>query len=146
GPMTAIAWIKAEPDGDRFETFLGRNDDSWRADVDWQGFVHWADGKDNRDAVGVTHVKNGVWHFFAGIYDGSTNYVYFGGKLEGVSRAIARVAGREGKTIIGSVEDYLSDRQFEGNVAQVAIFTNALSAEDVLRLYQSAEPGPAASK
>src|SRR5262249_13788736 len=49
GPMTAIAWIKAEPDGNRFETFLGRNDDSWRADVDWNGFVHWADGKDNRD-------------------------------------------------------------------------------------------------
>jgi len=87
-----------------------------------------------------------MWHFFAGIYDGGTNYVYLDGKLEGVSRALSRVAGREGKTIIGSVEDYLSDRQFEGSVAQVAIFTNALSAQDILRLYQSAGAGPGPSK
>jgi hypothetical protein len=139
GPMTAIAWIKARPAGNRFQTFLGRSDFSWRADVDWEGLMRWADGKDNSDAVGVTHVNNGKWYFFAGVYDGGTNYVYVNGKLEGISRAFSPVAGSDGPTIIGSVGDYLHDRQFQGSVAQVAIFTNALSAEDILRLYRSAD-------
>jgi hypothetical protein len=142
GPMTAIAWIKANPAGNRFQTFVGRSDFSWRADVDWEGLMRWADGKENADAVGVTHVNNGTWHFFAGIYDGGTNYVYVDGKLEGVSRAFSRVSGSDGKTFIGSVGDYVADRQFQGNVAQVAIFTNALSAQDILRLYQSADTAP----
>jgi hypothetical protein len=146
GPMTAIAWIKASLAGNRFQTFLGRSDYSWRADVDWQGLIRWADGKDNPDAVGVAQVNNGRWHFFAGVYDGGTNYVYVDGQLEGTSIAWSRVSGKDCQSLIGSVPDYLADRQFQGSIAQVSIFTNALSAQDILRIYQSAEPGPPSSK
>jgi hypothetical protein len=146
GPMTAVAWIKATPGVKRFQTFLGRGNNSWRADVDWFGIMRFADGNENPDAVGITMVNDGLWHFFAGVYDGATNYVYVDGKLEGVSRTVSRITGCECKTIIGSVGDYLSDRQFQGSLAQVAIYTNALEAAEILRLYQSAKPSTSAHK
>jgi hypothetical protein len=146
GPMTAIAWIKASAGVKRFQTFLGRGNSSWRADVDWYGILRWADGSENPDAVGITMVNDGLWHFFAGVYDGATNYVYVDGKLEGVSRTVSRITGCECKTIIGSVGDYLSDRQFQGSLAQVAIYTNAIEAAEILRLYQSANPSTSAHK
>jgi hypothetical protein len=142
GPMTATAWVKATPGVNRFQTFLGRANLSWRADVDWFGILRWADGNDNPDATGVTAVNDDYWHFFAGAYDGGTNYVYVDGKLQGVVAAPSRIVGCRCKTIIGSVGDYLTDRAFAGSVAQVAIYTNALSAAEILRLYQSAEPNP----
>jgi hypothetical protein len=143
GPMTAVAWIKAVPGERRFQTFLGRSNNSWRADVDWFGIMRWADGNENPDAIGITSVNDGLWHFFAGVYDGGTNYVYVDGKLEGVSRTVSQITGCDCKTIIGSVGDYLTDRQFQGSVAQVAIYTNALAATEVLRIYQAAEPSAA---
>jgi hypothetical protein len=146
GPMTAIAWVKATPGVKRFQTFLGRGNNSWRADVDWYGIMRWADGNENPDAIGVTPVNDGSWHFFAGVYDGSNNSVYVDGKLEGVSITMHRIAGCQCETIIGSVGDYLSDRQFQGGVAQVAIYTNALEAAEILRLYQSAQSATAAHK
>jgi hypothetical protein len=146
GPMTAIAWVKATPGVKRFQTFLGRGNSSWRADVDWYGIMRWADGNENPDAIGITMVNDGSWHFFAGVYDGATNSVYVDGKLEGVSRTVYPIAGCQCKTIIGSVGDYLSERQFQGSVAQVAIYTNALAAAEILRLYQSAESSRAAYK
>jgi hypothetical protein len=144
--MTAIAWIKASAGVKRFQTFLGRGNNSWRANVDWFGIMRFADGNENPDAVGITMVNDGLWHFFAGVFDGATNYVYVDGKLEGVSRTVSRITGCECKTIIGSVGDYLSDRQFQGSLAQVAIYTNALEAAEILRLYQSAKPSTSAHK
>ncbi len=141
GPITAIAWIKAKPGVSRFQTFLGRSDKSWRADVDAQGIARWANGRENPDAAG-TRVNDGMWHFFAGVYDGIMNYVYVDAKLEGAVRAPYPVAGDNGKTLIGSVADYPQARSFQGSVAQVAVFTNALSADDILRIYRSAEPTP----
>jgi len=146
GPMTAIAWIKAEPGANRFQTFLGRNDRSWRASVDGYGTMRWAAGNTNPDAVGKSRVDDGTWHFFAGVYDGARNYVYVDGKLGGTVNAPAPIAGSNGKTVIGTVEDYPRDRAFQGSVAQVAIFTNALSAADILRIYDSAEPTPSIEK
>jgi len=146
GPMTAIAWIKAVPGVKRFQTFLGRSDNSWRAAVDWSGIIRWADGRDNPDAVGQSHVDDGTWHFFAGIFDGAWSSLYVDGKLEGTVKAPVPPAGSVDKTIIGTVGDYLRVRPFEGSVAQVAIFTNALSADDILRIYRSAEVTPAAGK
>ncbi len=145
GPMTAIAWIKAAPGVNRFQTFLGRSDASWRASVDISGRMRWADGTLNSDAAGVTQVNDGAWHFFAGVYDGRRNYVYVDGKLEGMNGATSQISGSAGMTLIGSVTDY-SDRQFQGSVAQIAIYTNALSAADILRAYQSAELAPATEK
>jgi len=146
GPVTAIAWVKATPGVKRFQTFLGRRNSSWRADVDWYGILRWADGNENPDAVGITIINDGLWHFFAGVSDGATNYVYVDGKLEGISPTVSRISGCECKTIIGSVGDYLSDRQFQGSLAQVAIYTNAIEAAEILRLYQSAESSRAAYK
>lgn len=144
--MSAIAWIKATRGVNRFQTFLGRNDRSWRASVDWYGIMRWTAGNANPDTVGQSRVNDGAWHFFAGAYDGRMNSVYVDGKLEATVAASSSIAGSDGKTLIRTVGDYLHERKFQGSVAQVAIFTNALSAEDILRIYHSAEPTPSTDK
>jgi hypothetical protein len=146
GPMSAIAWIKATRGVNRFQTFLGRSDLSWRGSVNWYGIMRWTAGNANPDAVGQSRVNDGAWHFFAGAYNGRMNSAYVDGKLEATVAASSSIAGSDGKTLIGTVGDYLHKRQFQGSVAQVAILTNALRAEDILRIYHSAEPTPSTDK
>ena len=69
GPMTLLAWIKGAPADSRFQSFAGIDDQSWRADVDPTGNSHFADGS-NSDAVGARNINDGLWHSFAGVYDG----------------------------------------------------------------------------
>lgn len=149
GPITVVAWVKGAPaDTSRFQSFLGRSDNSWRADfgtagVPPEGAARFADGG-NPDAFGQTFINDGNWHFFTGIYDGSANtYVYIDGVPDGTNTA-GGVAGDPGADmLIGGVGDYIPSRLFKGSVAQVAVFTNALTAGQIQSLYYAGEVVPA---
>jgi Concanavalin A-like lectin/glucanases superfamily/Immunoglobulin I-set domain/Immunoglobulin domain len=130
--MTVVAWIKGGPADGRFQSFLGRSDGSWRADMD-PTYAHWADGSGN-DAVGGTGVNDGNWHFFAGVADGTNNYVYVDGALDGESSMTFNTGDPDHTMIIGGVGDYFG-RFFYGSVSQVAIYTNALTAAQIATLY-----------
>jgi len=141
--ITVVAWFKGAPADSRFQSFLGRGDGSWRADVDASGYAHFADGS-NPDATGTTFVNDGNWHFFAGVYDGATNYLYLDGALNVLGAASAAINGDESHDlVIGGVGDYIPGRLFKGSVAQVAVFTNALTASQIQKLYNAAELYPA---
>jgi len=142
GPITVIAWVKPSPAVNLFQAFFGRDDSSWRCNVDQNGVFRWANGNLNRDAVGVTRVDDEAWHFFAGVYDGTSNSLYVDGRREGFSDAPAPVAGAEVITMFGTVQDYRNRRAYQGSLAQVAVFTNALSAVEIQRIYQSARMDP----
>lgn len=151
GPITVVAWVKGGPaDTTRFQSFLGRSDSSWRADfgtagVPPNGAARFADGA-NPDAFGQTFINDGNWHYFAGIYDGSATYVYIDGALDGTNTAINGVPGAPtADMLIGGVGDYIPSRLFKGSVAQVAVFTNALTAGQIQTLYVAGELSPSVS-
>lgn len=148
GPMTVVAWVKGAPadTGARFQSFLGRSDSSWRADfgtpgVPPDGAARFADGG-NPDCAGQTFINDGNWHFFTGIYDGAATYVYIDGVLDGTNTAAGVGGDPAADMVIGGVGDYVPGRLFKGSVAQVAVFTNALTANQVQSLYLAGELAP----
>lgn len=135
--MSVVAWFKGAPADNRFQSFLGKSDNAWRADLDPNN-AHWADGGGNGDAVGATSVNDGNWHFYAGVYDGANNYVYIDGVLDGESSASPGFSGDPNRhVILGGVGDY-NGRNFLGSLSQVAVFTNALSAAQITALFDDA--------
>lgn len=144
GPITVVAWFKGAPaDTSRFQSFLGRSDSSWRADLGPENTDRWADGS-NPDCVGQTFVNDGNWHFFAGVYDGSANnFVYIDGAPDATNAATGAPGGDPtARMLIGGVGDYIPSRLFKGSVAQVAVFSSALTAAQVQTLYLAGELAP----
>src|ERR1044071_2456280 len=135
-PMTVVCWFKGGPTdyGNRFQSILGRSDASWRADMDAAGIVRFVDG--SPDCFGSTYANDNVWHFYSGVFDGAQEYVYLDGVLDATLLNIAH-SDPTADMRIGGVGDY-GDRMFNGSVAQVALFTNALSQADLLTLYSAA--------
>jgi Concanavalin A-like lectin/glucanases superfamily/Immunoglobulin I-set domain len=152
GPLTVVAWVKGAPadTGARFQSFLGRSDNSWRADFGSPGVLpdgtaRWADGG-NPDAFGNTFINDGGWHFFVGVYDGANNFVYIDGMPDGTNAATGGVAGDPAaRMVIGGVGDYIPARLFKGSVAQVAVFSTALSPAQIQTLYYAGELAPSFS-
>jgi len=143
--ITVVAWFKGAPADSRFQSFLGRGDASWRADLDASGYAHFADGA-NPDVISSNYVNDGNWHFFTGVYTGTSNYLYIDGALDASGLATSGVNGDEAHDmVIGGVGDYLTSRLFDGEVAEVAVFTNVLTAADVQTLYYAGELLPTIS-
>ena len=138
GPMTVTAWIQANQNDTRFQSFLGRGDNSYRMDVDGgnSGALHWALPVGEPVGRGV---QDATWHFVAGTWDGNTMSLYIDGVLD------ASQSGDMGgwppvsqPFDIGAVPDYIPGRIFGGNMSQVAIFGRALTEQQIQGIYNAA--------
>jgi len=142
GAVTLAAWVQATPDdGDRFETFAGRGDVSYRMDVDGTSddLFHFAYGSGN-DQVGVAPYGSGAdgnWHFVVGVWDTTNEYLYVDGLSNSASSSTGLPTGGTDDFTIGEAPDD-TYRIFDGNIAEVAIFSYALSAAQIESLYQAA--------
>src|SRR5204862_316176 len=94
-------------------------------------------------------LNDGNWHFAAGVSDGTSDYLYLDGLLVKSNTAVGAVVGSLQDVILGGDPQYLGPaangggRCFDGNIAQVAFFTNALSVAAPVRQFRSDQPGPA---
>jgi len=137
--ITVMEWVQTPQGGDnRFTTPLGHGDSSYRLDVTPQ--PHFAD--DGPDAVGSLPINDGNWHQLVGVYDGTNEYLYVDRNL--VAGPFASIsAGNADNLVIGAAPDYLGSRNFQGNIAQVAVYSNALTAPQIQSIYNALE-APAA--
>jgi len=145
GALTVAFWAQAPGASAYFETVMGRGDGSWRFDLDPSGLPHWA-ASPNGDIVGATSLADDKWHFWAGVYDPVAGKGTF--YIDSVIVASVTWAPLSSNVqyplLVGGAPDYWnSARNFYGNVAQVAIFTNALTATQVNSLYAAAGGSPA---
>lgn len=133
--MTVVCWFKGGPTDykNRFQSPLGRSDASWRMDVDWFGQARFVSG--SPDCVGSTYINDNVWHFYAGVFDGTEQYIYIDGLLDGEATGSGG-SDPGAKMRIGGVGDY-GDRYFNGSIAQVAVFASALTPANIETLYGS---------
>lgn len=138
GPVTVIAWCKANPANGIFQTIVGKGDTSYRLDMDWNGYPRFADGLANPDVIGPTRIDDGQWHFLSGVYNGSLSSLYVDGLPAASTNAANPVIGSFFDVCIGSAPDYPTARPFNGVVDEVAIFNNALSAAQIRQLYYAA--------
>src|ERR1051326_1674608 len=142
--VSILAWVQVPAVPQWFQTVLGRNDSSYRLDVDngaSQGFAHFA-AAPNGDVVGTQHLYDNLWHLWAGVFDpvSATSYIYIDGALQ-TSAPGSALVNLSSYLMIGGAADY-NGRNFSGNIAHVAVFSNALSSAQILTLYNSVGAPP----
>lgn len=162
-PLTIVSWFQGGPADSpgRFQEMVGHGDSSYRLALGQNGGDnHFNPGPgpelqftNAQDLVSSGFALNdGKWHMAAGVSDGTNEYLY----LDGVLAKSAKVAA--GISIAGSTNDLLLGgdsqytyasptsantlRYFDGQIAQVAFWTNALSAAQIHQLYSAAGIAP----
>lgn len=141
GPITIAQWVLTPPSGEpQFSTSFGHSDQSYRLSVaNNDALPHFCDGGAG-DIVDGNNINDGNWHFLVGVYNGTNQYLYVDGVEQGGTDT-TEPAGNAIAVQIGAAPDYTS-RNFEGNICQCAIFTNAFTAEQVKALYDAIETPP----
>ena len=136
--MTVMAWVRV-PVTSHFSGVIGRGDSSWRLSVDTSGKPCGNDAHVYGDVTGPTSIVGANWHMIAYTYSGIPNVanngrLYVDGLLSGTN-TVGRLPGSTSDLWIGGAPDYGTARLLPGSLAQVVVFTNALSAAQLETLY-----------
>ena len=162
-PMTVVSWFQTGPADapGRFQEMLGHGDNSYRLAVGQvAGKNHFNPGPGPElqftspaDVVSNGFALNdGNWHMAAGVSDGTNDYLYLDGVLAKTASSPTgiKITGNTNDLLIGGDSQYTyasfasanTLRTFDGQVAQVAFWTNALSALQIQSLFGAASVPP----
>ncbi|UCG48671.1 MAG: tetratricopeptide repeat protein [Phycisphaerales bacterium] len=136
GPITIAAWIKVNTFTKEWQTIISKGDRSWRlARNGKKNSVEFAaNWLDTLWSVrGNVNVNDGKWHHVAGIYNGSTAFLYVDGKLDGLQPNSRRIASDNFDVCIGENLEKRG-RQWNGVIDEVVIFNHALSRDELEQL------------
>ncbi|HEV2436752.1 MAG TPA: LamG-like jellyroll fold domain-containing protein, partial [Verrucomicrobiae bacterium] len=162
-PMTVVSWFKTAPADapGRFQEILGHGDSSYRLALGQTAgenhfnpgpgpelqFANPADVATNGFAF-----NDGQWHMVAGVSDGTNEYLYLDGALAKASNNPAglNIVGNAADLLLGGDSQYTyanafsanTIRNFDGDIAQVAFWTNALSPSAIQSLFNAAGVPP----
>jgi len=162
-PVTVAGWFQAGPADapSRFQMLAGHGNASWRIAMD-NNAAGLRFNPGNGPELQFTNTpdiltngflaNDGNWHFVAGVSDGTNDYLYIDGLLARTAANAGSVAGTNGDALLGGDPSTLvpiwngnsgsEPRYFDGQIAQFAVFTNALSATDIQQLYSAAGVPP----
>ena len=96
-------------------------------------------------------VNDGTWHFIAGVSDGSSAYLYVDAVPVRTNAGVTSVAGATYDFLLGGDPDNITPvynsggtaiRYLDGQIAQVAFFTNTLTGAQLQQLYSAAGVPP----
>jgi hypothetical protein len=162
-PLTVVSWFKTGPADSpgRFQNILGHGDSSYRlglGQVAGENHFNPGPGPELQYTTADDLVTNGFalndgrWHMVAGVTDGTNEYLYLDGQL---AKSASNAAGIN---IVGSAKDLLlggdsqytaasfntgnTIRNFDGEIAHVAIWTNALTSTNIQSLFSAAGVSP----
>ena len=158
--VTVAAWFKGPVDGrGRYQIIVGHSDASWRLGYGTlNGDNHFNPGPgpelqfaNIQDVVTNNfYCNDGNWHFVVGTSDGTNEALYIDGALAKTNTGVGSIAGSGQDVFIGGDPTYLTPvynggnvmRGFAGSIAQVAYWTNVLSAAQIGQLYDTASVPP----
>ena len=146
GPFSAEAWLNPSGSG----TFcplsfadvngLGGNADGWliyQTDTNWNLTMFDGNGGEAAASISGGTVVAGQWFHVVAVYDGTNAHLYIDGEQVAQAPAVGFVANKSGQLTIGGRSDLNGNFFFPGSADEVAIYTNILSAADVLSHYQN---------
>jgi prepilin-type processing-associated H-X9-DG protein len=153
-PFTVSAIFRGNPtDTNRVQSIAGHGTNSWELGLTVNGFVAFNSGTNSTavvatgtgagDLVSMTNTyDDGNWHWLVAVHNGTTNVLYVDGVMNNSNIVAANNVGNSLDAIIGSDPCYTNNpvgwgRQFAGQVAEVAFFTNALAASQIQSLYNA---------
>ena len=162
-PMTVASWFQTGPADapGRFQEMVGHSDSSYRLSLgQTAGDMHFNPGPGPElqftspldVATNGFAFNDGQWHMIAGVSDGTNEYLYLDGALAKTN------ANATGINITGTTRDLLlggdpqytfaqtntpgTIRNFDGQIAQVAFWTNALTGAQIQSLFDAAHVPP----
>lgn len=168
-PFAIVTWFQGNPADApaRFQSMVGHSDRSWRLTMDGASgdnvqlgaSIHFNPGPGpelqfvNTADVVTNHfvLNDGKWHMAAGVFDGTTEYMYLDGVLAKTNTtAVGSIVGTNLDVLIGGDPQYTVPsyngspglRYFNGQVAHVAFFTNSLSLAQIQQLFGAAGVPP----
>lgn len=161
-PLTVAAWFKGNPAdaASRFQEIVGHTTNSWQLTLDSNSgnrfnpgsnpelqFANLADVRTNGFIV-----NDGNWHFVAGVSDGTTESLYLDGALAKTRAPLGAIPGSTLDAFLGVDPAFQvpiwngtassQPRYFDGQIAHVAFFTNALTSGQIQNLYNVAGVPP----
>jgi uncharacterized protein YjdB len=141
--VTVVAWVQLSG-LNGFDGIVGHGDTSWRITVDGSGIPAANDGAPPADASNSSaHINDGNWHMVAYSYDGfaGQNFnglLYLDGSLIASNSVSPAPAGNNLDVWIGGSPDYgtgSNKRIIAGNIADVAVFAEGLTAPQISAIY-----------
>lgn len=146
GSMTAIAWVDVMS-VPAFAGLFGHGDASWRMSVNTSGEPGADDGSAPADATSAIGINDGNWHMVAYTYTGVVNQanngsLYVDGTLVANNTITTTPPGDSFDVWIGGSPDYGTGRLLNAKIANAAIYSQALSANQVQELYAGMYAGP----
>lgn len=165
-PMSVVAWYQTGPADNpgRFQEIVGHSDSSYRLSLGQttavgENHFNAGPGPELQAATAAQVITNGFalndgnWHMVAGISDGTNEYLYLDGSLalSNNNPAGIKIVGTTDDLLLGGDPEYTypawgapynTIRTLDGNIAQVAFFTNALSAAQIQTLFNAAGMTP----
>jgi hypothetical protein len=117
---------------------LNGNADGWgiyEAGSKWNLIMF--DGNGTNPAVNIAGgaVSGGSWSHVVAVYDGTNAFLYVNGQLAAQAPATGYVPNKSGQFVMGARSD--ESEFFPGSMDEVALYTNVLSASDVLAHYSN---------
>jgi len=104
------------------------------------GFPHFNAGADGAGPVSTEAIPLNTWSHIVGTFDGTTANIYVNGVLMDSDTATGSIPSSSNDLFIGNSVD-LSDRGFDGLIDELAIYTRALTSEEVASLFNSGGNG-----
>ena len=144
GPFSAEVWLNPTGAGPLCPLSfadvngLGGNADGWVIEetaTNWNLTMFAAEGNQTAVNIGGGAVVTGSWQHLVAVYDGTNAYLYVNGQPVAQASAAGYVPNKSGQLTIGARSDL--SFFFPGGVDEVALYTNILSATDVLAHYQN---------
>ncbi|MDE3066325.1 MAG: DUF2341 domain-containing protein [Verrucomicrobiota bacterium] len=160
-PLSVVTWFRSGPADapGRFQNILGHGDNSYRmalGQTAGENHFNAGHGPELQFANPADVATNGFafndgrWHMAAGVFDGTNEYMYLDGALAKSAVVTNAIIGSTNDLLLGGDSQYTyasassgnTIKDFDGEVAQVAFWTNALSAADIQSLFSAAGVPP----
>ena|GEM_PF-1724561 len=142
--ITVSAWIQVYWFDKQWQTIISKGDSAWRlqrmAELDTIAFhlngitLANEEARAHSGVDGMSNVNDGEWHHLVGVYDGQMLCLYTDGMLDKALAAEGSIAKNTYNVVIGENIERRG-RFFYGLIDEVAVFNNALTAEEVRKLH-----------
>jgi hypothetical protein len=152
-PFSISAMFRGNPADGRVQTIVGHSDNSWQISLGTTGKLQCRLGTNVTSQLTSAAVYNdGNWHQLVEVYtpnstpgSAGTNALYVDGLLDSITNAVSAngiLPGTNLDVMIAADPQYTNNpagagRQFAGEVCEVALFTNALTVDQIAVLYNS---------
>jgi len=131
--MTVEAWIRVDTFTKGWQAIVTKGDNSWRLhryqDTNTISFGTTI-GLSNDNLHGSIDVNDGQWHHVAGVYDGSTKYLYVDGNLDASVSASGSIDNSSYQVYIGE-NAQATGRHFDGKIDEVRAWNVARTATQI---------------